>query len=143
MSYTARELTEIISADIRTLKNEITAQKTDDIDKIGSAERKAVYDEFISALVYTDENFDPNYEIGIAVFSIWNLANPIKRQLTVGTENDCSITVNGSRKFTAHSHYGEPTEASPDDILVYSSKKDEYLNFIINGYRCRKIMQNK
>lgn len=50
-------------------------------------------------------------------------------------------------RFTAHTHPGEPLEPSPDDRMVYDrlralypkKAEEEIVNFIIDGYICRKV----
>lgn len=50
-------------------------------------------------------------------------------------------------RFTAHTHPGEPLEPSPDDQMVYDrlralypkKAEEKLVNFIIDGYICRKV----
>ena len=106
--------------------------------------------ELMRYAVLESEDFDLSDELEAAVYSTWDLMNPLSLdgRDKVGTAPPCRAALRGKKaddsiKFTAHAHEEEPQYASPDDLIIYSlvkSEKDDCVNFITDRFSCKKIL---
>lgn len=103
--------------------------------------------ELIRYAVLESGDFDHSDEFSATIHSTWYLLNPLGVD---GRDSMCSFEPYGDGEgdvssrhtvsFTAHAHHGEPHTASPDDLVIYSSMNGDTVNFITDGFNCKKIL---
>ena len=102
--------------------------------------------EFIRYAMLERGDFDLSNEFSAAIYSTWFLMNPLLLDGRSSVESHPphnipagSVGSEDMIRFTSHAHHGEPQTASPDDLVIYSSKNDDTVNFITDGFSLKKI----
>lgn len=102
--------------------------------------------EFIRYAVLSRGEFDLSDEFSTAIYSTWFLMNPLSLDSRSSVEShpphnipSGSASAENMIRFTSHAHHGELQTASPDDLVIYSSKNDGTVNFITDGFSLKKI----
>lgn len=103
--------------------------------------RNLLFDETIGYIMRSREDINTESELGAAFYAVWNLYDPIRNGMSVGTEHGLDIIFeNFAKKFTAHSHLSEPLLPSPDDLARCSAMGVDVTHFITDGFLCVRFM---